>query len=131
MTVTIQQKLIDKLKSSNTETMRIGFQKIPAKSLRELIRLDSSAIFRQVTCPMLLIGGEKDLQCDPADVGRIAELANGTVEAHVVQNLTHVLRFDERQPSLFGSSELIKKPLEPIVVELISTWINKQLHVST
>ena len=126
MTVTRQQKLIDKLKSSNTGTMRIWFQKVPAKSLRELIRLDSSAIFRQVTCPMLLIGGEKDLQCDPADVGRIADLAKGAVDAHVVQNLTHVLRLDERQPSFLSNGELIKKPMEPLVLELIAAWLNEQ-----
>lgn len=124
-----QQKLIDKLKSSDAETMRIGFQKIPAKSIRELIRLDPRAIFGRVTCPMLLIGGEKDIQCDPADVRRIADLAKGQVSAHVVQNLTHVLRCDARQPSFLSTGELLTKPMEPIVLALIAAWLSEQRRI--
>lgn len=126
VTVAGQQHRIDKLKSSDAEMMRIGFQKIPAKSIRELTRLDPRAIFNRVTCPMLLIGGEKDIQCDPADVHRIADLAKGQVSAHVVQNLTHVLRCDARQPSVLSTGELLEKPMEPIVLALISAWLYDQ-----
>lgn len=126
MTVASQQKLIDKLKSSNVDTLGSGSQKIAAKSLRELIHLDPRALFSRVSCPMLLIGAEKDLQADPEDVRRIAELANAPVDAHVVKNLTHVLRFDEGQPSLLGSGALLNKPIEPIVLDLIAGWLNKQ-----
>lgn len=125
-TVTNQQKLIDKIKSSDKDTLVFGLQKVPAKWLRELIRLDPQAIFSQVTCPMLLIGGEKDLQCNPDDVYRIAGLTSGTVDAHVIKNLTHVLRLDEQQPSLLKSAELIKKPMEPRPLELIVEWFQKQ-----
>lgn len=128
VTVKNQKKLVRILKSTNKETFRSGLHKVPAKSLRELMRLDARAIFSQVTCPMLLIGGEKDLQCDPSDVGRIAELAKGSVDKHVIKNLTHVLRFDERQASLLGSAELIKKPMEPVVLELIAAWINEHRY---
>jgi len=126
MTVASQQKLIDRIKSSDTETLRVRGQKVPAKSLRELIRLDPCAIFSQVTCPMLLIGGEKDLQCDPADGGRIVEVAKSPVDAHVVKNLTHVLRLDERPASILGSAELANKPVEPIVLDLVAGWLKKQ-----
>lgn len=129
MPVKNQRKLIDKVKSSNKETIRVGFQKSPAKWLRELIQLDPRTIFSQVTCPMLLIGGEKDLQCDPQDVNRIAELAGGVVNAHIISNLTHVLRFDEKQPSLLGSAELIQKPMEPILLELIIEWLKEHAHI--
>lgn len=126
MPVTSQKMLMDKLKSSNAATMRIWFQKIPAKWLRELFRLDPATIFSQITCPMLLIGGEKDLQCDPADISRIADLAKGPVDAHVVQNLTHLLRFDEEPPSFTYKKILIAKPMESIVLELIAAWFNEQ-----
>lgn len=126
VTVTSQKKLIDKLKSSNKDTFSFGFQKVPAKWLRELIRLDPRAIFSQVTCPMLLIAGEKDLQCNPDDVNRIAELTSGAVNTHIIKNLTHVLRLDEQQPYLLNSAELIKKPMEPSLLELIGEWFKKQ-----
>jgi uncharacterized protein len=128
-TVTSQQKLIDKIKSSDKDTIRVQFQKIPAKWLRELIRLDPRAVFSQVRCPMLLIGGEKDLQCDPGDVNRIAELTTGVVNVHVIKNLTHSLRFDEQQPSLLSTSELTKKPMEPILLELIVEWVKEQARI--
>jgi hypothetical protein len=109
--------------------MRHWFQKMPAKSLRELIHLDPRAILKRVTCPILLIGGEKDVQCDPADVHRIAESATCPVSAHVVPNLTHVLRCDARQPSFFSTGELLKKPMEPIVLDLIGFWLAEQLGI--
>ena len=98
---------------------------VPA--LRELMRLNARAIFSHVTCPMLLMGGEKDLQCDPADIERIAKLAKGAIDKQVIKNLTHILRFDERQASLLGSAELIKKPMEPIVLELIAAWLMRRI----
>lgn len=121
-----QKKLIARVKSSNTDTIRVGFQKLPAKWFRELLMLDPTALFSQVTCPMLIIGGEKDLQCDPADVAEIVKQAKGPMEAHVIQNLTHILRFEEGEPSIFGSAELVKKPMEPIISELITEWLKKQ-----
>jgi len=90
------------------------------------MRLDPPAIFSQITQPMLVIGGEKDLQCDPADVDRIARLVKGLVDAHVIKNLTHILRFDEGEPTILGTAELIKKPMEPIVQGMIAEWLNKQ-----
>lgn len=125
-TVASQQKLIDKLKSSNKDTIRVGLQKIPAKWLRELIMLDPHAIFGQVTCPILAIGGEKDLQCDPNDVNRIVKLTKGAVSAHIIKNLTHILRFDEQQPSFLRTAELTKKPMESIVLDLIVEWYKQQ-----
>ena len=78
---------------------------------------------------MLLVGGEKDIQCDPADVGRITDLVKGPVSAHVVQNMTHILRFDERQPSFLHIGQLINKPMEPIILELIAEWLKRQVGV--
>lgn len=118
-----QKKLIAKVKSSNADTVRMGTQKLPAKWFRELMMLNPPEIFSQITQPMLIIGGEKDLQCDPADVERIAKQAKGPSETHVIPNLTHILRFDEGEPSIFGSAALVKKPTEPIVTELIANWL--------
>lgn len=125
MTVSSQQQLIDRLKSSTEDTFTVRGQKITAKSLRELMRLDPPAIFSQVTAPLLLIGGEKDLQCDPQDVDRIASLAQGPAEAHVIRDLTHVLRLDTRPATLLGSAELVKSPMEPTVLDLIARWLDK------
>lgn len=118
-----QRKLIHKLKTSQVDTFRDRLQAVPAKSLRELLSLDPVAIFSQVNCPVLLIGGEKDLQCEPGDVHKIAALVKGPVEARVLENLTHVLRFDERPASILGSAELLARPIEPVIPDLITVWL--------
>lgn len=122
-----QRNLINKLKSSTEDTLKVGFEKIPAKSFRQLLQLDPPSIFKQVTRPMLIIGGEKDLQCDPADVQKIAELVNAPVEKHVIENLTHVLRFDEGKPSILGAGSLLNKPVESAVLEKIEGWLKTQV----
>jgi hypothetical protein len=121
-----QRKLIHKLKTTQVDTLRDRFQNVPAKSLREMLALNPASIFEQVRCPMLLIGGEKDLQCEPGDVAKIAALANVPVETHVIEQLTHVLRFDERPPSILGSAELLTRPIEAIIPDLIAGWLQKQ-----
>lgn len=124
--VTRQRKLIEQLKTAgNLTAMRSGFTRIPARALRELIDLDPRAVFQDVTSPMLVVGGEKDVQCDPADVGRIAGLVKGPVSAHVVRNMTHILRCDERQPSFLHMGELTTKPVEPIILHLIEEWLKR------
>ena len=125
--VTSQRKLIDKLKSSSTPTIRIWFRKIPANWLRELLQIDPQDILKRVMCPILMIGAEKDIQCDPADVRRIAELKEGTAEAHVIKGLTHILRVDEREPSIFHYAELIEKPVEPVVLKLVTQWLEQKI----
>ncbi len=123
--VASQKKLIKKLKSSSAPTIRYWFRKIPANWLRELLKIDPHGIFKQVTRPTLLIGGEKDIQCDPDDVGHIAKLTEGTVEAHIIKDLTHILRVDKQQSSIFRYTALIKKPVAPVIPNLAIHWLKK------
>jgi len=119
-----QRRLIDRVVSTESTTLRVGLQPIAVKSLRELLALDARAIFEQVRCPMLLIGGAKDLQCDPADVAAIASLSD-RAEAHIVPDLTHILRRDDRPPSFFGYAQLLRAPVDPKVLELIESWLKR------
>jgi fermentation-respiration switch protein FrsA (DUF1100 family) len=77
---------------------------------------------------MLLVAGEKDMQCDPADAARIAEVAQGRIERHVVANLTHILRCDAGPPSLLKTGQLLGRPVEPRVLELIARWLERQIQ---
>lgn len=124
-----QTKLVQVIKSSSTDVIRFGFQRVPAKCLRELMALDPKALFSQLTCPLLLLGGEQDLQCDPRDVGRIAAVARGEVEQHVLPKLTHMLRSAEGPQSLLGTAKLLRQPLDPRVLDLVVGWLGKRLAV--
>jgi pimeloyl-ACP methyl ester carboxylesterase len=127
MPLASQRRLIRRIGSTSEPALRVGLNKIPARWFRELMQLDPPEIFSRVTCPMLLIGGEKDLQCDPADVARIAELARGPVSARLVPNLTHILRLTDEPASLLGSPGLFKQPLAPVVLDMMGEWMAARL----
>jgi pimeloyl-ACP methyl ester carboxylesterase len=118
-----QRRVIDIVRGTTTDTIRFKRQMIPAKWLRELMAEDPPAVFRQVACPLLLVGGAKDLQCDPEDVARIASFVRGPVESHVVPDLTHLLRRDDRPASMLGASALLDKPIDPAILELVDAWV--------
>jgi pimeloyl-ACP methyl ester carboxylesterase len=117
-----QRALIAKLRSSTKPSLRIGLQRLPAKCLRELLSVDATPVYAATRCPILLIGGEKDLQCNPADVARIAALATGPVESHVIPSLTHLLRRDEQAPTILGAARLLAQSVDSEVLELVASW---------
>ena len=122
-----QARTIAKIKKSSADTLRVRMHKVPARWYRELFALDLGKIYPAVTAPMLILGGGKDLQCEPLDVPAIAELVQGEVTAEVVPDLTHLLRLEPGEPSLVGARRLLKKPLEPLVLEAVSIWLQEQV----
>jgi len=124
-----QARTIAKIKKSTADTLRVRMQKVPARWYRELFELDLRKVYPTVTVPMLILGGGKDLQCDPRDVAEIAALVKGEVTAEIVPDLTHLLRLEPGEPSLVGARRLLKKPLEPLVVEAVSIWLQEQVAV--
>jgi pimeloyl-ACP methyl ester carboxylesterase len=117
-----QRKLIQKLKSSTTPSLRVGLQRLPAKCLRDLLNADAAQVYGATRAPLLLVGGAKDLQCDPADVASIAALASGPVESQVVADLTHLLRRDDQAPTILGAARLLTQPVDSDVVDLVVKW---------
>ena len=122
-----QARTIAKIKKSKTDTLRVRMQKVPARWYRELFALDLRKIYPAITAPVLILGGGKDLQCEPGDVSAIAALVQGEVTAEVVPDLTHLLRLEPGEPSLLGARRLLKKPLEPVVIEAVSIWLQEQV----
>jgi uncharacterized protein len=125
-----QRALIRRLRNSTEPSLRVGLQRLPAKCLRELLGVDAAQVYAAIRCPMLLIGGEKDLQCNPADLSRIASLALGPVESHVVANLTHLLRRDDQAPTILGAARLLSQPLDTEVLELVVQWASAHSSVA-
>lgn len=118
-----QQALIARIRASTSATLRVGLRPFPAKWLRELLAVEAQETFEGVVCPVLLVAGEKDVQCNPADVEQLRRLVAGPVTAYVVPDLTHVLRLDPGPPSLLGTHKLLKKPVAANVLELVCQWL--------
>ena len=57
----------NKRKMMNTEkdTIKVGFKPMNAKWFREHFQHDIYKDLQQVTCPVLAIAGDKDIQADP------------------------------------------------------------------
>lgn len=124
----LQSMMLDRIRSSTETTLRYRGQVINARWLRQRLDEDPAEQMRRVTCPILAITGEKDVQVDPKDAARIATLARGEVEYHIVPDLTHILRADEGPASLLTYEKLLKKPVEPSVLELIGEWLKARTH---
>jgi len=118
-----QAKTLAKLKNSTSDVIRIGFQRMNAKWFRELLSIDPAHILVKVTVPTLIIAGEKDMQCDPEDAPKIARLIGEKAQYHVVNNLTHLLRLETGPASIINYKKLLKKPIDPIVGELMVAWL--------
>lgn len=124
--VAAQRTLIERVKAQvalpeETEAHYIGL-----KWFRELLSIDVRQLYAQMRGPILIIAGEKDIQCDPAEVPGLREAIIGAAEIHVLQNLTHTLRRDLEPASILRYPELSAKPLDPAISPLISKWIVSQ-----
>lgn len=118
-----QDRLIARVKSSDADSIRFGGRRIPAKHLRELMALDSPAIYAKVRVPTLLLGGGKDLQCDPEDVARIAAIIGPAARPLVVADLTHILRRDHGEHTLASYRRLLARPVDPAVLEAVGAFV--------
>jgi len=118
-----QAKTLARLKSSTSDVIRIGFQRMNAKWFRELLSIDPAHILAKVTVPTLIIAGQKDMQCDPEDAPKIARLIGDRAQYHVVDDLTHLLRLETGPASIVNYKKLLKKPIDPIVGELMVAWL--------
>lgn len=119
----LQRKLLKKIHNTDAPVIRKGLKKIPAKWFRELLALDAEAIFSSTHTPMLLIGGAKDLQCNPEDIFKISEVAPGATETMLIEDMTHLLRVDQNPASILASARLTDQPIEAVVTEKTVRWV--------
>jgi len=95
--------------------------------LREHYLDTPTETIRRVTCPVLIINGEKDLQV-PAEQAEslrmvLEEAGNGDVTALVLPDLNHLLRNHPEDPSL--SYRHLDDPVDPRVVDAVTEWLTQ------
>ena len=96
---------------------------------REFIQFDPATALRNVTCPVLALIGEKDLQVPPDQnlpaIRKALEASgNKNVEVDELPGLNHLFQPAKTgAPSEYGEIELT---ISPIALEKISSWILKQ-----
>ena len=100
--------------------------KINAKWMREFLAYDPSVDLARIRRPILAVTGAKDIQVDPANLARMAELITAPFEPHVVPDVTHLLRRETGTPSISSYRKQVREPVDPRVVELILEWLERQ-----
>jgi pimeloyl-ACP methyl ester carboxylesterase len=118
-----QRKALEKIRRSERAWIRQDFQKVNAKWTRELLEFDPTDALSRARCPVLAITGAKDLDVDPADLQELERVVPTEYTYHVVPNLTHLLRIDEKEPTYFNYQKQLKLGVDIGVLTLVSDWL--------
>lgn len=123
------QALIKKALATNKSTIRYLFIKFNAKWLRETYHYDIREYLKKIDCPTLIIGGEKDIQVDPNDTLKIAELIPGKSTGVIISNMNHLLREYKGKHHLLALMKEYKKSVphnlsNDLICEL-GKWLGK------
>jgi len=124
--LTKQRRIMERVRRSRTDTIKVKKTVVNAKWLREHMNIDPAEIHSQVQVATLSIGGEKDMQCLPEDSEKVAQLIKAPTDAHLLTDLTHILRADDKPASTFRYTELAREPVDSRISALVSDWINKR-----
>lgn len=97
--------------------------------LREHYADDPRAWLRQVSAPVLVVNGEKDLQVPSSEADGIRaaleEGKNPEVTVRVLVDLNHFLRHHPEEPSLMYRH--LDEPVDSRVLDAVTTWLKRHL----
>jgi pimeloyl-ACP methyl ester carboxylesterase len=119
----------EKIKRSKKDCYRQMTVKVNAKWVREFLVYTPGEDLQKICVPVLAITGSKDIQIDPAEIGRMHSLVQGEFEGRVLPNVTHMLRVDlnPSRPTTQTYQEQIKKPVDPSILQIIGVWLQQQI----
>lgn len=124
-----QAVLFDRIERSSQAVIRVKGQKIPAKWLREHFQYNVFNDLPKITCPVLAITGSKDVQVLPEHARIFAENVSGVSEFHIIENMNHILRYQEGEINMLTLKQtykrLFKQPLDQRLIEDVVSWLNK------
>ncbi|MEU2081531.1 alpha/beta fold hydrolase [Streptomyces albus] len=119
--------VLDRVKRTRTDVARVAGNKVNARWMREMLAHDTRDDLAVLDAPVLAVTGDKDLQVDPDDLKEIARLVPGGAETHRAAGLTHVLRRDSARPSLSRYRRLLRQPVDPELLGLVTDWLARHL----
>ena len=97
--------------------------------LREFYQYDVLSDLSQVTCPVLVIAGEKDIQVPPKAGENVISTVSGEAEFHVIKNMTHILKCWEGIMDPVNTIKIYKRltdsPLPDDIKSCLTAWVTK------
>jgi len=125
-----QQKVLNKIAVDDSPVVKVKGQKINAKWYREMLLLDTEAVYRKLHIATLILGGGKDVQCDPSDVLAVRNMIGGQVASYILPNMTHILRSDDQPASILRYKQLSTQPIDEALIEHIVSWLREELSLA-
>jgi uncharacterized protein len=117
-----QAQVRNRLLRSTKDVVRVGRERLAARWFREFMAFDPAPDLQGISCPVLAITGDSDLQVDADDVARIGRLVPGPFTGYTPGALTHVLREHVGPPSLGSYPAQLKQPVDARLVEQVVAW---------
>lgn len=95
------------------------------------IAYDATPYYAKVKCPVLFLGGDKDIQVDNAhDIPRLAAILkennNKNVETHLMPGLNHL--FQHCHTCTVQEYSQLEETFSPEVLEIMATWLKKSIR---
>ena len=126
----LEKELREKLAGEVPEA-QIGAQikQINSPWFRFFLTYDPATALRKVTCPVLVLNGEKDKQVLPSQNlpairKALEEAGNKHFEIDELPDLNHL--FQTAKTGAISEYSEIEETMSPVVLEKIATWILKQ-----
>lgn len=117
---------------SKEELISTQSEKWSSEWFRNLLIYDPESVLESVTCPVLALNGEKDLQVTPKEnlsgiKNALKKGGNSNVTVEELPNLNHLFQNCETgSPAEYGK---IKETFSPVALKEITDWIWKQAEV--
>jgi uncharacterized protein len=123
------QKLNEKVLNSTEDTIRQGFAKLNAKWFREHYAYNVREDLKKVTCPVLAITGNRDIQADPEAIKNLPLYVNvPNTKYFVIENMNHSLKYQANMSSMFTAKKDMladsDSPFHPELVEVLEKWLS-------
>jgi hypothetical protein len=127
----LKKELHDKLAAEGMSDVQIGAQinAVMSPWYRNFLIYDPAVALRKVSCPVLAINGEKDLQVPPAQnlsaIRKALEVGgNKNFEVDELPGLNHL--FQSAKTGSLAEYAQIEETISPVALDKIASWILKQ-----
>ena len=125
------KKLIDRIMSSDQDSIRFQLVRMNAKWFREHFHNDVVEDLRLIRSPVLAITGDKDFQADASKMQRILDNCPAPAKTYTIPAMNHMLKKQDTPMSaknyMRDYRALSTAPLHPQLVEAIRDWFSDRL----
>jgi pimeloyl-ACP methyl ester carboxylesterase len=112
-----------KVEKTKARRIWVSFSRVGTRFYQETFNYDVKSHLKINELPILAIGGSKDFQCHPDDTRQIPSITASEATVHIIENMDHMLRNQEGEPTLLSYRDAGKTPMVKEGKALVSDWV--------